>query len=522
MAKGEKMPISTGLFLITIFVVNTLVFSPELLDYFLYSRFLTASVFTASYAAYIAFWHRSQPMLVNLTDLIILAFVCWNAISISWSLNLGEAVFTAQRWLLFASVYFLLRIILHDYGKLFVSSISTLSLILSVVLMVIVAYHLIGIVKESGFSNKALYGLKVMFGHKSLTSAYLLMLMPLNLLQFHNQNFKQRCLLLALLGIQFTLILLLQSRTVYVSAAAFVAIIIWYFIRIGWKSQRTWLVFIPFVLVAVGLLAIFLSNNPELRERLNPLHYASSQTALERRFVWMKTIPLMEDNLLKGVGTGNWKIHFPKHGVEGAYRLQDQDVIFTRAHNDYLETTVELGLFGIVSFLALLLVPLGILMRLQTGDKKWQAHLLAAGLTAYIISSVFDFPKERIESLILLAIYLAMIVALALEYGEGLTTIAFPKIKLLAFACTITMVVNIVNGVNRYKGERGTRTILSERQAENWDQVIRAVDDAYNKLYSLDPAAVPLHFYKGIALYNQDKMPGAEQAFMTAYRDNPY
>ena len=78
-----------------------------------------------------------------------------------------------------------------------------------------------------------------------------------------------------------------------------------------------------------------------LAERLNPATYLDSGTAAERRFVWYKTDLLNRENFWLGVGNGAWKLKLPSHSLQGGYRLEELQVAFTRAHNDYLEVRAE-------------------------------------------------------------------------------------------------------------------------------------------------------------------------------------
>ncbi|MBL0113432.1 MAG: O-antigen ligase family protein [Saprospiraceae bacterium] len=53
------------------------------------------------------------------------------------------------------------------------------------------------------------------------------------------------------------------------------------------------------------------------------------------------------DKWITGYGAGGWKLVFPSKSIEGSYRLQSQNIMFTRAHNDFLEIWAELGITGI-------------------------------------------------------------------------------------------------------------------------------------------------------------------------------
>ena len=513
------MRLAGQLYIAALFVVSAVVFSPALLDYYLGSRFLVASLICAVFAIFLITRKGAIRMPIILPDLLILSFVAWNAISIDWALNFGEAVFTTGRWILFASCYFLLRIILnHDHDVVF-KFISRISVLATAVLLCALYLALVQLVMDKGYTTRNLYEIKIIFGHKSVTSAFLLLLVPFNLLQWHSTKGSRRQLLLILITLQMLMILLLQSRAIYLASFSFACVMIWYFISsydgAFWKSR-------PFrysTAFIVLLLGGVLSINNELRDRLNPLNYSGSQTAYERKVVWSRTWDLTMDHLAKGVGSGNWKLQFPQHGVERVYRMQYQDVVFTRAHNDFLETAAELGVPGILLYLGMLLFPLFLALSFRKRD-PWKSHLLSGSLFAFIIVSFFDFPKERIEMLILLAFVLSM--TSQIQMTKSKRPLLFLQSTWLAVVILILMALNICVGAVRYRAEIGMRSVLLERRAENWNKIITKIEEIHSPLYSLDPSSMPLRFYQGIAYYNLDNLDKAEETFKSALDASPY
>lgn len=513
------MTLAGRLFIVALFVVGTVVFSPALLDYYLGSRFLAGSLICGVFAIVLITRKRATRIPLILPDFLILSFIFWNAISIGWALNFGEAVFTTGRWILFASCYFLLRIIsIPDQDAVF-NFISRISVLVTTVLLCVLYLALFKLIMDYGYTTRNLYELKLIFGHKSVTSAFLLLLVPINLLQWHSTKGLTRQLLLFLISLQLLVILLLQSRAIYLATFFFACIMSWYFISTYdgafWKSRFVRYSTVLILLLLGGIMSI----NSELRDRLNPLNYSGSQTAYERKVVWSRTWDLTKDNLTKGVGTGNWKLQFPQHGVERVYRMQYEDVVFTRAHNDFLETAAELGVPGFLLYLGLLLIPL--LFALSARQRyPWKSHLLSGSLFIFIIASFFDFPKERIEMLILLALILSLISQIKIT--KSTRPLLFLHSKWLAIAILILMSLNIHVGIVRYRAELGMRSVLLERRAENWSRIITKIEEIHSPLYSLDPSSMPLRFYQGIAYYNLDELDKAENTFKSALDESPY
>ena len=215
-------------------------------------------------------------------------------------------------------------------------------------------------------------------------------------------------------------------------------------------------------MVIGGLLVALLAlkgSSSTLAERLNPLTYLDSQTANERRFVWYKTDLLNADHFWLGVGNGSWKIWFPSKSIQGAYRLQEENVVFTRAHNDYLEVRAEMGIIGIVLFCAMFgmafLAAWLVLRKKDTGQRERHDLLvLTAGLLGYCVIQFLDFPRERIECQVVLGIFFAYIAFHTRVWWERRPAVGIQRLSgLFLWALAAGLAFNLVVGWNRVKGE---------------------------------------------------------------------
>ncbi len=508
-------------FIIFVLLLTPLVYSPALLDYFHHSRFVFSSVGLAIFCLGML-WQATKfkPFMVGLPEVLLGLFTGLNFASILWAAQKSEATFYAFKWLIPLSTFLLASAIFRkDRGEK-IRFVGTVSAVTTFVILVLVTIKLLTLVTESGFSNDALYSLKVLFGHKSLISAYLTLLLPLNLIGYQSPG-KIKKWVLALIGCQILMIVILQSRAMYLAVFVVMCLMLPYFYhhRQVFKNVRRQTVWVGAGALLVGLLSFFTLAGPDLLQRLNPTAYFESGTSGERRFVWYKTQGLLHDHPWLGVGAGNWKLEFPRFGVEGAYRLQDQDVIFTRAHNDFLELWSELGMAGFLLYVTLLAYPLVQLIRHPKQKFAWQRYLLAAGLLTFTISSLLDFPKERISFLVLLGLFLA----LARKHLQG------PELELgtvvhrfLLFSLASGLAFASFIGVHRYYGEMKTRDLFAARAKQEWSQVVALAAEASNPWHRLDPSAVPISFYEGIAYYSMQKTEPALAAFHRAHAENPY
>ncbi len=517
-----RMSITQKAFILTLFCLTPLVYSPALLDYFHHSRFLFASgvllIFGLLFAGQA---NKIGSFPVHAVDIVLWLFIATSAASIAWAHQRSEALFYTQKWFVLAGTIFGGKIIFSRNRRSAISFLQKCSIALTLVIMAVVGWHVFKISSSEGFSNRALYQLKAVFGHKSLISAYLFLLIPLNLLNrnpLKNQGSSWSYLVVLT---QVIFIVLLQSRAIYLALFTFFIICGLFFYRNGIKSYSKKAVKILGGMVLIFLLAgIFTQQwNNDLATRLNPLNYFESQTASERRFVWFKTQSLIFDHPFTGVGAGNWKIEFPKFGVEGAYRLQDQNVIFTRAHNDFLEILAELGVGGLLLYALFFAIPVLLLLR-PSPKYRWQRSMLLGGLLGFVISSLIDFPKERTEFLVILGFYMALVPG----YVKPTQWINLDgnKLRMLWIFTSVLLIGNVYVGLHRYVGEHKMQLLLKARVKQQWVEVESLANEAQNRWHKLDPSAVPISFYRGIAQYSQNKQDEALTSFLMALNDNPY
>lgn len=502
-------------FIICIFPLTVLSYSPALLDYYHYSRFTVAVFFLAVFAGFATFI-ASEPKKLTLLDLVLLTFTGWSACSIFWAPNLAEAIYTVLRGSILLSVVTLTTLLMLHVRDQFSLFIHFLSRILTAIILIFVIAEGYEVVRDTGFSNKALYDLNVFFGHKSLIAGYLFLLLPFNLLHIRAAK-KGFTISILLILLQVVTIIMLQSRTVYLALFLLVASLAIYGVRSPSKSslkQYKKQIAVG-ILVSVGALLLLLQQE-ELRQRLNPTTYLSSQTASERRLVWYKTSLLIKDNPWVGVGSGNWKTEFARHSVEGSYRMQDQDVVFTRAHNDFLEIFAELGVPGVLTYLSIFFIALLYLFR--SSATLWSKHCLAAGIIGFFIMSMIDFPRERPEFLIILGLYLSII-----NLYTDRDTSGFLRGGKLYFVMLLAInLLGIAVGVMRYKAEVSCVKMLQAQVKGDWPALLASSIGARNVLSNLTPAAVPVDFYRGLALYNMGDKENALDAFISANDDHPY
>ncbi|MEO1436307.1 MAG: O-antigen ligase family protein, partial [Bacteroidota bacterium] len=517
-------------FLSGLLIITPLIFWPDLVEYYLTPRFLFLSgwLFIGLLFFYVRAKGSKSLRIIHALDFSILGFYVWQLASSIWAPNIGEALFTAQRTQTLLLTYFFIRVLYAVKPKETERTLIWSNFGISLIFVGYVTWEIFAKASETGFSNEALYAVTGPSGNKSLLTEYLFLLLPFNFLGSHKLN--RKTLFGTLIVYQMFLILILQTRTVYL--ALLLCGLIFLIFRLRQPEGRRWFKekLIPIIgALAIGVVGVIFSLGgiSNFINRINPANWLSSDTAKERAFVWEKTVGLISENWLIGVGSGGWKIKFPSQGVGGSWRLDSQNVVFTRTHNDFLEVFAETGIIGLSLFISIFVFALyaGWKAYSKAQDAQRKSVLVVfLGTLGFVVISFFDFPKERMEHTMLFGVFLGY---LAYQGRAALKPRAiktqprewFPVfVGLMAAA----LAFNINMGFNRFNGERHVLMMLRAKKSQLPELMAQEARHAESYFYTLDPMVVPLSYYEGLEFYQQQNWEQAAMHFFEAYAKNPY
>lgn len=518
-------------FLWLAFGANALFFWWQCLDRYLAPRFLFLSL--ALLGCLVWLWRdlkQHADWQLRTFDALFLGWLGWNVASIGWAFSWSEAVFYTQKVFLLFAVYWMLRQALQRDEGMVRRALFRIHLWLTWVVCGILIIQMLIAASRNGLSNEALYDYaSAVYGNKSLASEFLFFLLVVNALFY--AEFARKWVFYATIGLQLILILLLQTRTTYLAVA--LGALLYFPVR-AWLDAAFRPVFLKKILPA-GVVALLLlagvvavkGRGSSLLERLNPATYLESVSANERRFVWYKTEVLNRDRYWLGVGNGSWKFWFPSKSIEGGYRLQEQNVVFTRAHNDYLEIRSELGIIGVVLYSLLFVwaffMAARLLKKRQEAAFRHEVLALVAGLLGYCLIQYFDFPRERIEMQAMLALLFAYI-----AFYDRKTAPDAPSLKIQSGAdsflglLALGLVLNVWIGWSRVNGEIHTVRAMDAQGRKNFRLLVQEAQKSRNLFNEYNDVAIPLQWHEGIGYYYLDDAAASVRAFEEAYRLNPW
>ncbi len=160
----------------------------------------------------------------------------------------------------------------------------------------------------------------------------------------------------------FAIVMLLASKAGIISLLIILAISIFSIIvyRKEYVVGLLFLFILPFTFIGAYYAFPYsfqrLSSANEVVTGNRPLNRASTDGTAERVLIWQSSLEIIRDKGIFGVGTGDVKdallTKYAENGITNALNLR------LNAHNQYLQTTITLGIPGIILLLAGLLYTL--------------------------------------------------------------------------------------------------------------------------------------------------------------------
>ena len=475
---------------------------------------------------------------------IVLAFAIYllcELLSISQAINRAESVIEILKTFLFLGAFLVATFVLRARSQNIVHLSKGISLLaLAVAAIGIFQYYGLGFLWIPGSAETQPVST---FTNKNLFSSFLFLTLPFVMFGFYTFRGRWHAVTLMTTVLVIYVILLAQTRAVWVALViSSVAIAALRLLSFSTKTARLETEHGPTVRrrsvqLGVLLVAVLLFNvlgtvavqypSPSRMtagEKAASIFDAQNSSRAERIMLWKKTLLMIRDHPFLGVGPGNWKILLPSYGTAGT-RLESGTVHFPQPHNDFLWVAGENGIVGALSYIMIFLIAIYYCFWIHKTAANVQDKILSLsmmfGIIGYLTVSCFDFPKERIEHLVYVALILAAVVS---TYGRIFPRGAkFPRgVMYGVFGVVMIMTgASVALGTIRLRSEIHTRKALAAKQVLDWDGVIREIDEAYSEWATLDPMVTPLPWYRGVARFSTNDVDGALKDFEKAYEIHP-
>lgn len=264
--------------------------------------------------------------------------------------------------------------------------------------------------------------IKTVYSNKNILASALFAKIPFALwmLVYEKKWLKRMGWLGLFLGVLATFFMV--ARAFYVGLIIVTAIFIGYSVVNYFRSKgREHLYLLGSYLAAIVLaLAIFSFVQQNMYPKKSGRHTAGIGAQIGsikaedgstkiRLTAWNYSLEMIKENPVLGVGTGNWKINVLK------YENQEKPgfIYLYKAHNDFLENTVEAGIIGGLFYLGIFLMTawaflMGFFNKSRIEALYKYLFLAGSGLLFFSFDAMFNFPHDRPEMMILFALYVSI------------------------------------------------------------------------------------------------------------------
>ncbi len=469
----------------------------------------------------------------NFFFIIYFLYFLQSALSLFYTSNFADGLFEVSKIFLSFIFIFFINFFFQNKKDIFIEIVSKSFAIFSNIIIIIGLFQLFQLLKTSGISHQNMYEIKGVFAHKNIFSEILLITFPFSI--FNIISYKKFWKILSFFN-AFAIIFLitiLLTRAVWVSFAGsfFVTgiLIIFFIKKKHFFSKKKFGIGILIFIISIILGITFYSQQDSFEtfkkqnEKITNFNYGSVMDRLE---LWKRTFNIFEENKILGKGIASWKTEVLKFGSKNL-KSDDELTFYQRPHNDFLWVLSEQGIIGFLLFLMIFLnAYFYIFKTLKKFENKKEflfSMVLFFSLNAYLLFSIFSFPKERIEHLIFISVIFSGINIL---YNEKYNKNNFPIKKLYSKSALLLLIIILlfVNflGIKRFQSENKMKEIYIAKGKSEWNKIISLSKEIEKEFYNLDVFSTPVFWYEGISYFNLKNYNKSLESFLKSYESNPY
>jgi O-antigen ligase len=364
---------------------------------------------------------------INYAWLLLLSIML---LSFTQAMNVPESIITLNRWVIVYLMFIYFSFFLSKKPTT-INALINATIIIGIIniLWCIIAFYYVG---ANANPRKNLY-ISGFYGNKNIFAAAILFNLPFLYYAFlFRKTFAKWLSLVVVFGLTFCLVIL-SARTSFIGLILHLILLSLYALYLVFRLNKPKKILIKFsIVIVVALLGFFagdmflklnfkyycaktdIAKTYELTEdsysvsnRFKSIEEGNSKGRLK---IWRNTISIIKENPIKGYGVGNHKLAIMK--VEAPQKFNF--VVSDHAHNDFLEMWSELGIFGLISYLLLFASAITVFLKTQLKKKipnrtRFVSFVGFLFIVTYMNDAMFNFPLERADCQLYLALAMALI-----------------------------------------------------------------------------------------------------------------
>ncbi|MCK4358036.1 MAG: O-antigen ligase family protein [Candidatus Cloacimonetes bacterium] len=462
-----------------------------------------------------------------------LGYIFFSVLSLINTTNITEGIFDLSKVILYGILFIAAVLILNNNE-------NNINIVCKTIIISSIIISSIGLIQYFFNGLYFIPGVDVVystFTNRNLFSSVVFLTLPFALYGYF--TFSKKWLIISLISICFSffIITIIKARSVWVAIlfSLFIQVLVIFVFKkkIYFRKVLFPKKFIPLSLsiIAIVVFAFLSPNLIEIRDSSEKSSHMGRKditaigTFKYRLQAWEKTVQMIKEYPLLGVGVGNWKIMLPKYGVTGM-KTEKGAYQYIRPHNDFFWVFGEIGIFGFLFYLSIFILIIYYIIRIifksTNRNDKLFSYILLFGFNGYIIVSLFSFPKERIFHSI---IFIFIVSIVTVIYNRNFP----PKkpVKYFFSICVIILNILMLSSMlwfcyHRLKSEVHLYFALRARQMMDIRTHIAAISEINPSFYNMSPMGIPIHWYRGIAYYELNQIDQAFTDFKEAYTKHPH
>ncbi|SCY73491.1 O-antigen ligase family protein [Flavobacterium caeni] len=454
--------------------------------------------------------------------LVLLAFLMLaGCVTLLNTTVMAEGWYMLSKWGLFTAFLLLMGVALQT-GKMTARQLSRGALVFGCAALLTALVDMADKTLRGEHLLHWVYTISGGFGNKNLLSSILFLCFPFFCMGLHEgRNIKW--ISAAALTLSVLLLIILRTRVVLVATLVYAGMAAFFYLKHHYKKGIKLVVGSTLVGI-VGLGLAFFAPSAEAQKYVSRLF--DTRTLGERQLFWRQSVEMFFEHPL-GVGLGNWQVYFPKYGLDqfGSFEIVNGTATLQRPHNDFLWILCETGVLGFAAYVVLFGIALCHAFRsVQSAaddSQRWFSVYVFAGLVGFVLVSFFDFPIERIEHLVLLAILLTLVMYRNTDGQPSPQQRTIPVRVVLYFA-VIAGVFSLVVAGQRLVSEKHMFKVYAAQANGDTKEVLYGVRHAEGLFYTIDIKSIPLAWYQGVAEFSTQQFAESQKRFEQAYRLTPY
>ncbi len=456
-----------------------------------------------------------------------LGYIIFSALSLINAINITEGFFDLSKVVLFF-ILFISAVLILNYNE------NNIKIACKTIIISSIILASIGLIQY--FFNGCYFipGVDVVystFTNRNLFSSILFLTLPFVFYGF--STFSKKWIILCLISIWFSffIITIIKARSVWLAIIiSFFSLLFIIFFSKNKLFYRQALFSKKFILLSlfiiIAIVSAFVLPKPMISSHMSRKDITATGSLVDVRLkAWEKTIPMIKEFPLLGVGIGNWKIMLPKYGVSGM-KTEHGAYQYIRPHNDFFWVLSEIGIFGFIFYLSIFILIIYYILKIMSKstnrDDKLLLFFLLFGFIGYMVISSFSFPKERIFHSIIFIFIVSIVTVIYNKYFPAKKPVKhFYSIGIIIInLCLLSIILWF--GYHRLKSEAHLFFALQARRVMDLKTQIIAISEIDPRFYNMSPTGIPVLWHRGIAYYELNQIELAFKDFNEAYSKHPH